>query len=572
MSYGDQLAAKRERVRGVVHCFSELKSCAVAEPVPADPIVGYRSRAKLAVDGARVGLFTRGSHSVVDIPECRVLDPAILVVANALRAALPLEVPVRALDLQRAPGGVLATLVVPDGTDEPAVRRAAAVVQQSTPGLAGVAASRRDERSHQVLGGAPSSLIGAGRAEDRVLQDGPWHYLAPGGFAQAHRGQQRALLEAVLAAVERRRGGIRGAAVLELYAGAGALALALAQRGARVVAAESFEPSARLAREAAAAQGIDLAVEAVDAADIVRARALSGTRFDVVIVNPPRRGLAPSIRADIARLRPALVVYISCEPATLARDLADLARRGYAAASLAPYDMMPLTEEIETLAALEPASVPEPEVLHVDEWLIAVVKPPHEPTIPQGEHVGSLLDRVRQLDGGSDAVPVHRLDLGTSGVCLFARRPEYVPALARALTSGEKEYVALVRGIVRDKGSVRRPLWEHGRTQNARTRYTRRDVVGGHSLVLVRPDEGRKHQIRRHLASIGHPIVGDERYGEGRTNHHFEMRHFLDRAFLHCAKIRLPLEAGELQLSAPLAPDLALVLESLRAVSSPERE
>src|SRR5262249_29871924 len=147
------------------------------------------------------------------------------------------------------------------------------------------------------------------------------------------------------------------------------------------------------------------------------------------------------------------------------------------------------------LALVVRSEPPLPDILHEDEHFVAVVKAPHEPTTPQGEHPGSLLSRVRRLPGAAEAVPVHRLDLGTSGVCLMAKKPEYVASIAKALAQGQKEYVALCKGVVREKGAIRRPLVEHGRPHEARTRYARREVVGGHSRVTVRPDEGRKHQI-----------------------------------------------------------------------------
>jgi 23S rRNA (uracil1939-C5)-methyltransferase len=88
--------------------------------------------------------------------------------------------------------------------------------------------------------------------------------------------------------------------------------------------------------------------------------------------------------------------------------------------------------------------------------------------------------------------------------------------------------------------------------------------------VTVRPDEGRKHQIRKHLASLGHPVVGDDRYGDSRTNEYFLMRHFLDRPFLHCARIVLELTGRSLELRAALAPDLVGVLESLESLAATE--
>jgi 23S rRNA (uracil1939-C5)-methyltransferase len=565
LPYRAQLDAKEERVRGATVRFRELERVPVAHAVAAEPIVGYRSRAKLVASGPLLGLYARGTHRVVDIPGCRVLDPALSRVAAGIRRHMPADVTLRAVDLQRASDGVFVTLVVPDRTDEALVRAAGAELAKAVPDVAGVAVSYRDERSHQVLGRAPVSLVGSTREKVRVLgEHGPFHYVAPGGFAQAHRGQQRALIEAVLAAIESHFGD-RAPSVLDLYSGAGALALALAARGAQVVAVESYEPAAALARAAAAEQRLDLRVDANDAADAVHEAIVASERPNVVIVNPPRRGLSPAVRAGIARLSAELVLYVSCEPVTLGRDLADFARHGLAVRTLTPFDMMPLTEEVESLAVLGRAEPPLPFVLHEDERLIAVMKSAHEPTTPQGEHAGSLLERVRRLDDAAEAVPVHRLDIGTSGVCLMARKPEHVAVIAAALTDGQKEYVALCKGIVRDKGSIRRPLQERGRPQEARTRYTRRDVVGGHSLVVARPDEGRKHQIRRHFASLGHPIIGDERYGDPRTNDYFVMKHFLDRPFLHCAKITLEIEKRTLVLEAPLrhSPDLEAVLESL---------
>ena len=160
-------------------------------------------------------------------------------------------------------------------------------------------------------------------------------------------------------------------------------------------------------------------------------------------------------------------------------------------------------------------------------------------------------------------VNIHRLDRGTSGVCWFARRPELVAPLAHALEQGEKTYTALVRGITRAKGKIDRPLREAGKSIAALTRYRRREVTGGHSLLELRPEHGRKHQLRRHLSSIGHPILGDERYGQASANRHFEHRHGLDRTFLHCAAVRLELPSGPCEVRSELPGDLRAVLDSL---------
>jgi 23S rRNA-/tRNA-specific pseudouridylate synthase len=168
---------------------------------------------------------------------------------------------------------------------------------------------------------------------------------------------------------------------------------------------------------------------------------------------------------------------------------------------------------------------------------------------------------VQKRSGWEHAAPLHRLDADTSGVCLFARRPELVAAWQRALgdAGARKRYLALVRGIGRAKGRVARPLREAGRTLDAATRYRRLEVLHGHALLEVVLETGRTHQIRRHLASIGEPVLGDARHGHPASNRHFFERFFLDRAFLHCASI----EVAGLRLEAPLAPDLTAVLARL---------
>jgi 23S rRNA-/tRNA-specific pseudouridylate synthase len=198
--------------------------------------------------------------------------------------------------------------------------------------------------------------------------------------------------------------------------------------------------------------------------------------------------------------------------------------------------------------------------LFEDATSVAVFKLPFEPTTPQGESASSLLERARRGLGEPGLTPVHRLDVGTSGVCWFARRPEHALPLARALEEGEKTYVALARGITRDKGRIARPLLDAGKARPAVTRYRRTALVAGHSLLELRPEHGCKHQVRRHLASIGHAILGDGRYGDGPSNRHFEHRYGLDRPFLHCASLRVNVAGSALEIQAPLAGDLTAVL------------
>lgn len=557
--YGEQLTRKRATLARALAPYPELSQVEVPATVAAEPTRQYRVRAKLVASGSALGLFARGGHEVVDIPECRVQSPRVLGVSSAVRERMPFEFELSGVDVREVDAGVLVTLIVPEDAESERVLDAAQRLRAAHPDIVTVAVSRRARGSVQLLGGRPTPLVGPSSAPHRLHSDGPYHLAAPGAFVQAHAGQALTLHRSIEEALQYHFGSLEGLEILELYAGSGALALELSARGASVTACDSFLPAIQALLEAARAQRLALSAHAVTAeAALARSHPARA-----VIVDPPRRGLSPDVRVAIARRRPELVLYVSCSPATLARDLAHLRRLGFAVESARPIDMIPLSSAVETLAVLVPDEPPAPRVLYEDEALVAVDKPAFVSTTPQGEHTDSLLARLRAMPGLANAVPVHRLDIGTSGVCLFARSPQGASVLSAALTAGNKSYLALVRGIIRPKGKIDRPLRDGRSLRDAVTRYRRERVVGTHSLVRAMPAQGRQHQIRRHLASINHPVLGDERHGDPASNRYFAEQHGLDRSFLHAARIELVFGERSLIIDSPLAPDLSAVLESL---------
>lgn len=575
--YEAQLAAKAARVELALARYPTLEGLERAPVQPADPLVGYRTRAKLVVRDERIGLYAReGGHALVDIPSCRVL-PEVLArtveeVRRRLRGDAALRRAVLALDAREAldAGGapsVLLTLVVDERAPEEVADGLAEAIREAVPELAVLALSPRARRSPALLGRSPRVIAGAPEVDDVVEVAGRkvTTPAVPGGFAQAHRGQAARLRDRILEALAEALT-LDGARVVDAYAGAGALGLGLAAAGARVLLVESFAPALERAKASAERQGLRVSTAAGDAAVVLASLARRGKRADAVVLNPPRRGVSPDVRVAAAQLAPARLVYVSCEPDTLARDLDHLARLGYAARTLEPFDMIPLSREVESLVVLAPAAPPPPRILHREANLVVLDKPPHLPTTPHAEQPGSLLADARTLAGFGEATAVHRLDEGTSGLVLLARTPADVAPWAEALARGQKRYVALVRGVTRPKGIVRRPLVIDGRELDALTRYERLAVVGGHSLVRVSPETGRTHQIRRHLAGLGHPVLGDARHGHAPSNRHFEQQHGLDRTFLHLAALKLTTPSGApLELEAPLPGDLRCVLERLGA-------
>ncbi len=236
-------------------------------------------------------------------------------------------------------------------------------------------------------------------------------------------------------------------------------------------------------------------------------------------------------------------------------------------------------------------------VLHEDAHLLVVDKPAGLVVHPgagasHGTLVNALLQHVRDLSGiGGVLRPgiVHRLDRGTSGVLLVAKDDETHRALVRqfAARAVEKEYLALVHGVpAHAQGEVRAAIGRDPvrrqrmstrapRGREARTSWTVEETFDGAALLRVRIHTGRTHQIRVHLASIGHPVAGDATYGgrrppSSRAAAARETLSGLGRPALHAARIAFthPATGERVAYVAPLPADLAQALDALRAVRS----
>jgi 23S rRNA pseudouridine1911/1915/1917 synthase len=255
---------------------------------------------------------------------------------------------------------------------------------------------------------------------------------------------------------------------------------------------------------------------------------------------------------------------------------------------------------VVTVPAPAPA-VPRPEaiplrVVHEDGALLVIDKPAGLVVHPgagntSGTLVNALLARVRDLSGiGGVLRPgiVHRLDRGTSGLLVVAKDDETHRALVRQFAGRrvEKEYLALVHGVPsrtsgeitaaigRDPVHRKRMSTRAPRGREARSSWTVAERFDGAALLRVRIHTGRTHQIRVHLASIGHPVAGDSTYGGSRTpsSHKAAARlalASLERPALHSARLAFdhPVSGEHCVFEAPLPTDLENVLQALRAAA-----
>lgn len=222
-------------------------------------------------------------------------------------------------------------------------------------------------------------------------------------------------------------------------------------------------------------------------------------------------------------------------------------------------------------------------VLLEDEWMMAVDKPSGM-AVHTGSGItgGTLVDYVRAYLGpkavrnGFAASPAHRLDRDTSGVILVAIRRPAMVHFTEVFTEGQatKRYLTLVKGrMPRASGRIDIPLSEHQQTaaskavrgvkmQEAVTRWQVVKQGGEAALLACTIETGRTHQIRRHLAALGHPVAGDKKYGDFAFNREAKARWGLKRLFLHSGSIQFPHpeDGRSVHLESPLPAELREVL------------
>jgi len=295
----------------------------------------YRARITLAVEGRRAGYRRARSHALVEIADCPLADPSVSAHLEAARAwVAALRVPLRRVTVSAAPAGV-----------------ALAASATARPGPADLAASeallaRAASVRGTVVTGAGVRLVAGDPTVRVALEPGLDLEVPADVFTQVNPGANQRLVETVLAL-----GAFTpGERVLDLYCGAGNLSLPLARRGVSVLGIERSGVAVEAARANAARHGLPAAT--FRAADVARTLAsLPSGPLDAVVLDPPRAGAADALPA-LAALRPPRIIYVSCDPATLARDVRTLLAAGYRLERVQPIDVFPQTYHVESVTNL----------------------------------------------------------------------------------------------------------------------------------------------------------------------------------------------------------------------------
>ncbi len=325
LSYEAQLGWK-ERIVG-----SLLERIGKQSTPPVQTIIGmeepwnYRNHVQLQADRAgQLGFYALNSHAVVPVETCIITHPLV----DEIWGALDVELPGLRRIALRAGIHTGDQMAVFEG------RGALPPALELDLPISCLYLSDRGEVT--VLAGQSTYRE---QLFDRVLRvSGP-------SFFQNNTVQTECLIEVVGELLALRS----GETLLDAYCGVGTLALALAKPGVRLVGIEGSPWAVADARANAAEAGVEMSLHEGAVEEVLPSLA---TPYQVAILDPPRGGCAPEALRALAQARPERIVYVSCDPATLARDVATLVRAGYELASVQPIDMFPQTYHIETVALL----------------------------------------------------------------------------------------------------------------------------------------------------------------------------------------------------------------------------
>lgn len=349
--YGSQLERKRRRLIAVLGEQMKIDNRQILPTMPSPKTEGYRNRAKMTISTDRerrsaLGYFQRRSRNVVDAPRCGVLIPELLDTTRQIRrllnASSKFPFNLRHIDLRCGsdPSRQHLTLVV---KAETMPRLPIEAVADACPQIVGMGVNLNPKGGPQVVKGRIEPVFGV--REVWVDAAGLSLRVSPGSFFQVNLG----LLPEIHTKMMEFLG--EGGLLLDLYAGVGTHGLALRRKFSRVLCIEGVRSSvadARASIKAGRVENVEIIADPIHRT----LRRLQKERPSAVILNPSAAGADPPTLDMIASSVARSVAYLSCDPSTLARDLATLADGGFNLVTAQVVDMMPQTRQIETLAFL----------------------------------------------------------------------------------------------------------------------------------------------------------------------------------------------------------------------------
>lgn len=362
LSYEAQLHAKRAQVADALIHIGKLPQIPVMETLRAEEPWNYRNKMQFPIGRNSgqivIGCFAQGSHRIINTENCHIQRAENNDLANAAREiAEQLHIPVYNEDthkgvLRHIVGRVgrsndLMAVIVTATKQLPRAKDFVRMMRERLPNLVSVHQNIQTYRNNVIMGrdtqllwGRPTIIDSLGRLN---------FHISPRSFFQVNTRQAERLYEQALAYAD-----LHGTeTVIDAYCGTGTITLFLAQKARKVYGIEIVQPAILDARKNARDNHIKNAEFIVgDATAVMPALYKQGIRPDVVVVDPPRAGCTETVLRTFANMKPQRIVYVSCNPATLARDLAILKELGYLAQEVQPVDLFPQTSHVENVCLL----------------------------------------------------------------------------------------------------------------------------------------------------------------------------------------------------------------------------
>jgi len=360
LSYEAQLTAKRLQVVDAMTHIGKLPHVPVKETLGAASPWNYRNKMQFPVGIHQgqivVGCFAQGSHRIIDSEDCHIQRAGNNALANAVRDIVTkLRIPIYNEDTHRGilrhivgrvgQGDELMAVIVTVAKELPRKKELIRMMRERLPQLVSIQQNIQTYRNNVVMGRETILLWGKPTIKD-TLGKLSFH-ISPRSFFQVNTAQAAVLYVQALQYAD-----LHGTeTVIDAYCGTGTITLFLAQRARNVYGIEIVRPAILDARKNACDNGIKNAEFIVgDATAVMPSLYRQGVRPDVVVVDPPRAGCTPTVLKTFANMKPRRIVYVSCNPATLARDLAIMKDLGYEAQEIQPVDLFPQTSHVECVA------------------------------------------------------------------------------------------------------------------------------------------------------------------------------------------------------------------------------
>lgn len=362
MDYTLETELKRQRVSDALRRIGGIDP----EPLPITPapsVGAYRNKAQFPVamteNGPAAGFFRARTHELIPVTHCHIQPPEAELAAQAVLQwmetyhILPYDEETRRGYIRHifvrkaAVSGAVMVCVIAASETLPKAKQLASLLREAVPAVTSIIHNVNTRPGNVILGDVYHTIYGDGYLED-VLCDLTFR-LSPASFYQVNHHQAQVLYEKAIALAD-----LHGTeTVLDLYCGTGTITLCLARSAGTVIGVEVVPQAIDDAKENAARNGIqNVRFLCADASQAAAQLASEGICPEVITVDPPRKGLSSEVISAMAQMAPQRIVYVSCDPATLARDVKLFGEYGYQFVRGEAVDLFPRTKHVESVVLL----------------------------------------------------------------------------------------------------------------------------------------------------------------------------------------------------------------------------